>query len=135
MEHGLRDKYESVKFMKATDVRVMKAGQIKQEIQKISAKDSEARRLEKKEDSLLRRLKETHALQQETLSQIQDVFSDRYLDSSNIEKMEKREKIRARFALKEGQGLDSSIEDLTDEDDIANQMIVEKKKGSSSLKA
>lgn len=46
----------------------MKAAIISKEIAMISRKDSEAKRLEKKEDSLLRRLKGAHALQQETLS-------------------------------------------------------------------
>jgi len=40
----------------------MKAGQIKEEIQRISAKDYEAKRLEKAEENLIKRLKETHLL-------------------------------------------------------------------------
>ena len=52
----------------------MKANLIKDEIQKISQKDSEAKRLERKEETLIRRLRETHKLQQETLSQIHEVF-------------------------------------------------------------
>lgn len=63
MEHHLKEIYAEVQHSKATDVKLMKADAIKEEIQKISAKDSEARRLEKREDGLLRRLKETHALQ------------------------------------------------------------------------
>jgi hypothetical protein len=40
----------------------MKANLIKDEIQKISQKDSEAKRLERKEETLIRRLRETHKL-------------------------------------------------------------------------
>ena len=41
----------------------MKATQIKEEIQKISKKDVEAKKLERKEENLIKRLKETHHLQ------------------------------------------------------------------------
>ena len=54
--------YESVYSDKMNEVRLQKASLIKEEIQKISEKDREARKLEKKEDILLKRLKETHAL-------------------------------------------------------------------------
>ena len=70
METGLKTLYESVYTEKIDQVRLHKASMIKEEIQKISEKDREARRLEKREDTLLKRLKETHALQQETLTQI-----------------------------------------------------------------
>ena len=70
MEGGLKHLQESVYSEKMNEVRLMKAGLIKDEIQKISEKDKEARKLEKREDNLLKRLKETHALQQETLTQI-----------------------------------------------------------------
>jgi len=62
MEGGLKSLYESVYSEKMNEVRLHKASLIKEEIQKISEKDREARRLEKKEDILLKRLKETHAL-------------------------------------------------------------------------
>lgn len=75
MEYGLKDRYESVNQKRAYEVKIIKAGQIKEEIQRISAKDYEAKRLEKAEETLIKRLKETHLLQQETLSQIQDVFA------------------------------------------------------------
>lgn len=68
----------------------MKAIQIKDEINKISKKDIEARRLEKKEDQLLRKLKDTHALQQETLSQIKDIFASRYLNESSLQKLDRK---------------------------------------------
>ena len=59
----MKDRYEDVRQKKAFEVRLIKAGHIKEEIQRISAKDYEARKLEKKEDNLIKRLKETHALQ------------------------------------------------------------------------
>ena len=74
MEQGLKFLYESVHSDRLSDVRMLKANQIKAEIFKISKKDQEARKLEKREENLLKRLKETHALQQETLIQIQDIF-------------------------------------------------------------
>ena len=74
MECGLNSLYESVYSEKMNEVRLQKASLIKDEIKKISDKDREARKLEKREDILLKRLKETHARQQETLTQIQDIF-------------------------------------------------------------
>jgi len=74
MECGLKSLYESVYSEKMNEVRLQKASLIKDEIKKISDKDREARKLEKREDILLKRLKETHARQQETLTQIQDIF-------------------------------------------------------------
>lgn len=62
MEHNLKDRYQSVQDKKAHEVMLMKAGQIKQEIQRISAKDYEAKKLERKEEQLIKRLKETHIL-------------------------------------------------------------------------
>ena len=62
MEFALRDRYESVKARREYDVKIMKAGQIKEEIKRISAKDYEAKRLEKQEENLIKRLKETHML-------------------------------------------------------------------------
>jgi len=67
MTKYLKGLYESERIKKLTDVRMSKAERIKDEIRMISTKDTEARRLEKHEENLLRRLKETHALQQETL--------------------------------------------------------------------
>jgi hypothetical protein len=67
MTKDLKGLYESERIKKLNDVRMSKAERIKDEIRMISTKDTEARRLEKHEESLLRRLKETHALQQETL--------------------------------------------------------------------
>ena len=67
MTKDLKGLYESERIKKLTDVRMSKAERIKDEIRMISTKDTEARRLEKHEENLLRRLKETHALQQETL--------------------------------------------------------------------
>jgi hypothetical protein len=60
----LKLKYENIQTERLSEVRSSKAYQIKDEIKKISIKDQEARKLEKREDTLLRRLKETHALQQ-----------------------------------------------------------------------
>jgi hypothetical protein len=62
MEYGLKDRYESVNQKRAYEVKIIKAGQIKEEIQRISAKDYEAKRLEKAEETLIKRLKETHLL-------------------------------------------------------------------------
>lgn len=84
MESNLKSLYENVYTEKLSDVRLLKATQIKEEIQKISKKDSEARKLEKKEDNLLKRLKETHELQKETLSQIQDIFASQYLNEKSL---------------------------------------------------
>ena len=43
---------------------------IKQEIVKIGEKDSEARKLEKHEQRILKRLRETHIKQQEAIGEI-----------------------------------------------------------------
>ena len=80
MEHQLKITKQNMVQDRLSDVRSTKAFQIKDEIRKISRKDHEARMLEKREDLLLTRLKETHALQQDTLSQIQDIFSSQYLN-------------------------------------------------------
>ena len=42
----------------------------------ISRKDYEARKLEKAEEKILKRLKEAHKLQQETIKHIQNVFGN-----------------------------------------------------------
>ena len=62
MNQGLKEIYESELHRKQESVQQSKAGQIKNEIKKISMKDTEARQLEQKEEQLLKRLKETHAL-------------------------------------------------------------------------
>ncbi len=111
METGLKSLYESVQQQKQVDARLLKASQIKEEILKITVKDSEARKLERKEDNIIKRLKETHALQQETLSQIQEVFQNS-LDQSSFEKRSKM--------------LRSCTTDSSKE--IADQMIIETKK-------
>lgn len=54
----------------------MKVSQIKEEIQLIAAKDQEARKLEKTEEQLIKRLKETYLLQQMTLGEIKDLFTE-----------------------------------------------------------
>ena len=72
---------------RTTQVRSLKAFQIQDEIRRISQKDHEARMLEKREDNLLKSLKDTHALQQETLSQIQDIFSSQYLNEKSLSKL------------------------------------------------
>jgi len=43
--------------------------------------------LEKREDNLLKSLKDTHALQQETLSKIKDIFSSQYLNEKSLSKL------------------------------------------------
>jgi len=60
MEMGLKTLYESVHNGKTNEARLQKASLIKNEILKISEKDREARKLERQEDRLLKRLKETH---------------------------------------------------------------------------
>lgn len=57
-------------------VKLMKVSQIKEEIQLIAAKDQEARKLEKTEEQLIKRLKETYLLQQMTLGEIKDLFTE-----------------------------------------------------------
>ena len=42
---------------------------------RIAKKDHEAKKLEKKESRILKRLKEAHEIQQETISHIQSVFN------------------------------------------------------------
>lgn len=49
--------------------------------------------LEKREDNLLKSLKDTHALQQETLSQIQDIFSSKYLNEKSLSKLQTQQPI------------------------------------------
>lgn len=44
---------------------------IKQEIIKIGERDSEARRLERQEQKILKRLRQTHQKQQEAIQEIQ----------------------------------------------------------------
>lgn len=45
--NGLKEAYESEQRRKITEIRVTKADQIRNEINKISQKDTEAKRLEK----------------------------------------------------------------------------------------
>lgn len=51
-------------------VRQQKDEAIKQEIIKIGAKDSEAKKLERYEQRILRRLRQTHVKQQEAINEI-----------------------------------------------------------------
>ena len=53
---------ETLRERKLASVRKLKDDQIRQEILKIGEKDLEARKLEKKEQKVLKRLKETHLL-------------------------------------------------------------------------
>ena len=61
---------------KMQKVRQLKDDQIRAEIIKIGEKDSEARKLEKKEQKILKRLKQTHERQQEAIEEIQQIFSN-----------------------------------------------------------
>ena len=56
-------------------VRQQKDEAIKQEIIKIGAKDSEAKRLERYEQRILKRLRQTHVKQQEAIEEIQTIFA------------------------------------------------------------
>ena len=57
-------------------VRQLKEDQIRAEIIKIGEKDSEARKLEKHEQKILKRLRETHEKQQEAIEEIQAIFQN-----------------------------------------------------------
>ncbi len=56
---------------------------IKQEIIKIGEKDSEARRLEKYEQRILKRLRQTHQKQQEAIEEIQGIFATKAARNSS----------------------------------------------------
>ena len=78
--YSLRDRYNSVANQNSRKALNMREGMIRQEIDKIKRKDAEARKLEKAEERILRRLKEAHLLQKDTIHHIQSVFKS--LDSS-----------------------------------------------------
>lgn len=79
--------------------------------------------LERREDLLLTRLKETHALQQDTLSQIQDIFSSQYLNEQSLSKLEKKSIIVNQTS---GMLLD------TVEDPVRDNVIIEDSKGEQA---
>ena len=59
----MREKGDQLAAQKWAQVRQQKDEVIKQEIIKIGEKDSEARKLEKQEQKILKRLRETHIKQ------------------------------------------------------------------------
>lgn len=64
MESSLKNVMENIQSQKKSMVKLMKVTQIKQEIQMISCIDQEARTLERTEEKLIQRLKDTYSLQQ-----------------------------------------------------------------------
>ncbi len=64
MESSLKNVMENIQSQKKSIVKLMKVTQIKQEIQMISSIDQEARTLERTEEKLIQRLKDTYSLQQ-----------------------------------------------------------------------
>lgn len=64
MESSLKNVMENIQSQKKSMVKLMKVTQIKQEIQMISSIDQEARTLERTEEKLIQRLKDTYSLQQ-----------------------------------------------------------------------
>lgn len=58
----------------------------------MSQQDAIARKLEKEEDKLIKRLKDTHVLQQQTLSKIQDIFESPYKPPSSSKQTLKNRK-------------------------------------------
>ena len=48
---------------------------IQEEIIKIGAKDCEAKKLERKEQSILKRLRETHTRQKEAIEEVYNIFN------------------------------------------------------------
>ncbi len=64
---GLRYKYDEVQQENKKRAREHKEEMIKEEILRISRKDCEARKLERAEEKILKRLKEAHQLQRDTI--------------------------------------------------------------------
>ena len=71
-----RSKERQIKVMSDRWQRVqqVKQDQIRNEIIKIGEKDSEARKLEKLEQKILKKLRDTHAKQQEAIDEISAIF-------------------------------------------------------------
>ena len=67
---------EKLQIVKWQQVRRDKEEQMKLEIAKIGLKDQEARKLENLETEILKRLRETHAKQQEAIEEIQSIFQN-----------------------------------------------------------
>ena len=67
MTHSLKARYDSVITNNQKTARELKEDMIKVEVQRISIKDSEARHLERMEGKILKRLKEAHAMQKDTI--------------------------------------------------------------------
>ncbi len=59
--------YESVYSQKVEEIKEMKAKKLQDELKLIQSTDAKARFLERKEERILSRLKQTHNLQQQTL--------------------------------------------------------------------
>ena len=74
-QEKVREKVEKVAAQKWAQVRQQKDEVIKNEIIKIGEKDSEAKKLERYEQKILKRLRQTHMKQQEAIHEIQNIFS------------------------------------------------------------
>lgn len=68
--NSLKQRYDSLISTNSKRALGMKQEMIKMEIGRIKAKDSEARRLEKTEERILKRLREAHSLQKDTIHHI-----------------------------------------------------------------
>ena len=71
-----RSKERQIKVMsdRWQKVQAVKQDQIRNEILKIGEKDSEARKLEKLEQKILKKLRDTHMKQQEAIDEISAIF-------------------------------------------------------------
>jgi len=69
-QEKVREKVEKVAAQKWAQVRQQKDEVIKNEIIKIGEKDSEAKKLERYEQKILKRLRQTHMKQQEAIHEI-----------------------------------------------------------------
>lgn len=76
-QERIKERTELIAAQKWAQVRQYKDDIIKAEILKIGEKDSEARKLERYEQKILKRLRETHLKQQEAIEEIQMIFNSK----------------------------------------------------------
>ena len=71
----VKEKTELIAAQKWAKANMKRDAIIQEEIIKIGAKDSEAKKLERKEQSILKRLRETHTRQKEAIEEVYNIFN------------------------------------------------------------
>ena len=70
-----KEKTEQIAAQKWAKANMKRDAIIQEEIIKIGAKDCEAKKLERKEQSILKRLRETHTRQKEAIEEVYNIFN------------------------------------------------------------